>query len=199
MVRVRGADEGFLDDRLRLGEAGFEVAVGPFGHGLAHRQLVVSRQREILARPFDGLQLDAAPVGDVAADMGVGAVGLQAVERVDAERQGLEIDLDRLDRVLGLLFGRRGERHDRLPDEDRVVGEDGVPRILRLLDFARKHDADDAGHFHRLARVDRLDPGVRHGRRKNLEEHHAVGAEVLGVFGRAGNLRMEIRRGEVLA
>jgi len=35
---------------------------------------------------------------------------MQAVERIDNERQRLEIDLDRIDRVLAELFGLGGDR-----------------------------------------------------------------------------------------
>ncbi len=93
------------------------------------------------------------------------ALGDRLVHRTD-DRQGLVVDLDGGrggQRLLARLGGHDG---DRVPDvahpvfaEHGPVG-DHVVVAVRALDVGRGHDAGDAGHGGRRARVDAADQGV---------------------------------------
>ena len=198
VVALRADDEAFVEHQLGVLEAGVEIAIGPFVGRLAHRQLVVARHGEVARRPLDGLELDAR-IGDVAVKPRIRPAGVQAVERIDHERQRLVFDLDQVDRVLGELFGFGGDRKDRLAHEVRLVGED---RILRRREGRHVLGGEDAEHALELERrgsVDLLDLGVRHRAAQEAAEHHAVGPIVFRVLRLPGHLAVDVGRGEILA
>ncbi len=177
--------------------AGVEIAVAPRLGRLAHRQLAVVA--EVAGLPLHGLQVDLRR-GDVAVGPRVRSARIQAVERVHHVRQLLEIDLDLLQRVRrgGFVHGR--ERQDRIADEEHLVLlQDRPLRRRELRHVVGSENAEHARHLQRFRRIDAADLRVRHRAGQQLAEHHAFGAEILGVFRPAGDLCHDVMRLEVLA
>ena len=194
-----GADhEAFVEDELCLLEAGIKIAIGPFFGGLAHRQVAFAGRRKVARRPLDGLEFDPR-IGDVAVGPGRGAGRMQAVERIDHERQRLVFDLDEVDGILGELLGFRRDREDRVADVERLVGQDRIVGRRECRHVICRDDAEHALQLERGRAVDALHLGVRHRAREHAAEHHAVGAVVLRVFRLAGDLAVDVGRGEILA
>ncbi len=196
-MRIAGRDECLVVHDLRLGETGFDVPVRPVFRRLAHRHPSVLRGGEIGARPFEGLQFQTLRA-DVAVETGIRTVGMQTVERIDRERQRLQVQLDLLDRVLRRRLIYRGDRKNGLPDvlrllrEDRRIGS-GYGRHL-----IRQQHTHDPRHLHRLGDIDALHQGVWHRAREQTAEHHPVGAEVLRVFRLARDFGHHIGGREIL-
>ena len=101
---------------------------------------------------------------DVALDARVRAAGPQADQRIDDERQPLDIDLNLLDGFGGGEFVDRADGQNRLALIDRLVGESALAqRIGRdpladvghgvggLRQIVHREDGLDAGHRQRLA------------------------------------------------
>jgi hypothetical protein len=201
-------DECFIDDDRGILEAGVEVTVRPLIRHRAHRQRAIGRVSEVALGPFQGL--DFRPVllrrlsggrrrgrwrrhPDVAIDARVGAGRTQALDRIDDERQRLEIELDALDRFRrgALVDGR--QRKDRLALVERLVGQRAFC-AFQIGKVVRGQDRLDARHRQCGAGVDVPDPGVWHRAQQQLREQHAVRAVVLGVLGSPGDLRHQIWR-----
>jgi hypothetical protein len=199
MMRQAGGDEAFLDDELRSLEAGIEIAIVPLLGGLAERQLVVARGGEIAGLPFRGLQVDLRG-RHIAVRARVGAVRKQALQRVGDMGELLEIDADRLDRLGGDLLGLGRDRENRLADiEHLVLDEDRRLRRRKLRHVVGGENAEHALDLERRRGIDAADPRVRDRARQRLGEHHAVGAEILGIFRAAGDLGRDVARNEILA
>ena len=110
-------------------------------------------------------------------------------------RQLLEVDLDRLDRVGRDRLDPGRHREDRFADiEHLVLGQDRRLRRRELRHVVGGEDAEHARHLQRRRRVDVADLRVRHRAGQHLAEHHALGAEILGVFRPAGDLRHDVVR-----
>ena len=128
-----------------------------------------------------------------------GPSGTKAVERIDDERQRLEIDDDLFDRFGGGELVNRGDGEDRLARVERLVGQRAFGVRAEIRQVVGGEDRLHAGHRERGARVDAAHARVRHRAEEELGEQHAVGAEVFGVARPAGDLRDEVRRRVVLA
>ena len=129
-------DEGFVEDERGVLEAGVEIAVRPLLGRLAHRQRcrrgasakscvgplqrldLRARRRSVGAGPAGG-----AGIPDVAFESRVGAAGPQALDRIDDERQRLEIEVDPLDRLGGGQLVDGGDGENRLALIERLVGQ----------------------------------------------------------------------------
>ena len=202
MMRVARGHERLVEHEVRLREARLEVTVRPLEHGLAGRELAFFRARKVAGGPFRGLEPRRAAqtvVDDVAVAARVRSARIQALQRIDGERQFLEIDLDLVDRVLRERLRLGGDREDRLADEHRLVCENRLGRRRLGRDVARAQNAEHARHRERLGRVDVADPRVRHRAQHQPAVNHAFGAEVLGVLSLAGDLAVDVGRDEILA
>src|SRR5262249_18041006 len=186
--RRAAGGEAFLKDELCRLEAGIEIAVAPLFGRLAERQLVVTRGSEITGLPLDGLQVDLRP-RHVAVGACVGPAREQAFQWIGDMRQLLEVDLDSLDRLCRNLFALGRDREDRVADVERLVlGEDRGLWRWKLWHVVSRQDAEHALDLERRRRIDAADLGVRDWAGERLAEHHALGTEVLGVFGPASDL-----------
>ena len=199
-------DERFVDDECRGLEAGVEIAEGPFVRRVAQRQRAGGSVREVLLGPLQRLELRSrrrsAGAGhrgcrrgkpDVAFETAIRAAGPQAVDRIDDERQRLEIEIDALDGGDRGFFVHSGERENRLALIERLVGQRtlGAAQVGKIV---RRENRFDAGHRERRARVDPAHARVRHRAEQQLREEHAVSAIVLGVLRAARDLRHEVER-----
>jgi hypothetical protein len=204
-------DERLVDDDGGRREAGVEIAVRPLFRRLARRQRAFGRGREILIGPLQRLDFRArrrraaAAAGrrrdrkpDVPVGARVRAGRPQALDRIDDERQRLEVDFDFLDRFGSRTFVDGGDRQDRLALIQRLVGERffGAAKVRHLVG---RENRLYARHRERRARVDPPYARMRHRAEQQFREQHAVGAVVLGVFGAPGHLRNQIGRRVVLA
>ena len=74
----------------------------------------------------------------------------------------------------------------------KAIGLDGVSTsvegVREAVGFIRRQNSHHAGHLQRFARVDPGDSCVRHRAEHQAAEQHALGAKVLGIFRRAGDL-----------
>ena len=202
MVGQRLVYDRVLEHVVRVGERRVEVAVRPLVRRLPHRQPAFGLRRvELRLRPLQGHEF--APVlaeaHDVAVEAGVRAAGPQAVERIDHERERLEVDVDRLDRVRRRRLVDRRQREDRLAHVLRLIRERGFARCVGLVDLARPQDSEHPGQRERAARVHAAHAGVRHGAEEELGEHHALRPEVLRVLRSSRDFRAQIRRRNVLS
>ncbi len=91
--------------------------------------LPASTMRHVLRRPLQRLHARRRRTR-CPASRPFGAAGTQALERIDHERQRLEVDDDLLDRFGGDLFAVGGDREDRLAF---------VERFLRQREFRGRH------------------------------------------------------------
>ncbi len=189
--------EGFVEHQLALGERGVDVAVFPLLRRLARGHAGASLL-EVLARPLQRLELDAGRA-DIAIGAGVGRIRVQAGERIDMERQRLVFDAHLFEGILrgGFIFG--GHQHDGRTDVAGLQGQQRNFRRFGILDVFRQQHADHARHLQGLADIDAPDAGMRIGTGQQAREHHAFGAEVLGILGFAGDLGHHVVRQEVLA
>ncbi len=190
--------ESLIQDDRSVGEACVDVAIGPLGGSLAHRQLAGLDGRKVLRSPFHAPKLDAG--GDhVAVRTRIGPTWVQAFERVYRERQLLELDPDLLDRIVRCRLVDSRDRQNRLADEFGLIREHRRGRLRRIGDLAGPEDSENA--FHRLgrARVDINDATVRNRTREQATKHHALCADVFGVLCLARNLRADVRRREIPA
>src|SRR5690606_4460583 len=121
-----GGDERLVEHERRLGEARVDIAVGPLLHGPAGRKLILADGGEVLRGPLEAR--DLAAVDDVAVRAGIRAARIQALERIDRERQLLVVDANPLERIRRELLALRGDREDRLADEEGLVRQDLVLR-----------------------------------------------------------------------
>ena len=188
-------------------EPGVEVPVLPGIAGLAHRQHAVGRRAELVSRPLDGLHC-LSDVG-VALQARVRPRRAQALQRIDHEGQGLDLQADPLDGIGGGQFVDGRDRQDGLTFVHRLVGQRDFgaehDRILVSLQLRRRdrgkiggpEDGLDARHRERVACVDRKHAAVRPRAEQQLAEEHALGAEVLRVTGPASHLRNQVRRAVV--
>lgn len=161
---VPAVTKALVEHDRRVPEAGLEVAVRPLVVDLSHRQLAVGRGGEVGVGPLD-LGDALAAHHRVAVQAGVGAVRPQALERVEHERERLEVQLDLPDRVLCDRLVHRGQRGDRLAHEVRRVGEDGVARRGDLGHVVVGQDRDHTFHRERRRGVDASHARMRHGKR----------------------------------
>jgi len=124
-------------------------------------------------------------------------VGLHRRDLVVYRRQFVVFGRDQLHRVLGdMRIG--GEHHrDRLADvvhlverQDRLIVEGGTVIGLGndLVDVFAGDDAVHAVERTRRRGVDAADAAVRHGRAEHLAVQHAGQAQVMRIFGAAGDL-----------
>ena len=105
----------------------------------------------------------------------------------------------------------RGHGENRLADVQRfhrqaalahAAGDDALAEIGALDDGRQIVGGENrlhARHGERRTRIDTCHAGVRSRAEQELGEQHAVGAEVLGVFGAAGDFRDQVGRRVVLA
>ena len=197
VVREVLRDEGLVEHECGFGHVPLDIAVGPLVRGLTCRELSFLDGGEIGGRPLDGLH--GPPAGDdIAVAAGVRSAREEAVERIDGKRQRLEFNQDPVDRVLGQRLAHRGDRKDGLAGEHRLIRQqrlDGRSRFGQIVDRQHGHDAV---HRERLGRVDPGHARMRHRAVQQAAEHHAIGAEVLGVLRFSGNLCPDIGRNEIL-
>ena len=126
------------------------ASTSPYDHstsGSPVGSLSSPARRKVAGRPFDLLQLrraDQAVVDGVAVGARVGAAREQALQRIDRERQLLEIDLDEVDRVLRDLLGVGRDGQDRLADPHRLVGQDRLGRRRQRGTSCGRQNAEHA-------------------------------------------------------
>ena len=205
---------------------GLDIADVPLVGFLAERQAAVLGLLEIFLGPLDGVQFGRRHSGpfpglrrrrrhanpNVSVGSGVRAAGPQTHQRIDDERQRLEIDFDFFNRFGGGEFVDRGHGENRLALKQRLIGQrlksPGVGQdhsavivdaVGRSGQIVRGENRFDAGHRQRRARVDAADARMRHRAQRQLAEEHAVGAIILGVFRLARHLREEVAGRVVLA
>src|SRR5205085_170982 len=92
LVARRLCMERLVENQSRLLKAGVKIAVLPVIAGLAYRQLAFGSTSEVLRGPLDLLQ--RTPDKGVAFAAGIRSVRSQALERIDDERQRLQIERD---------------------------------------------------------------------------------------------------------
>ena len=141
----------------------------------------------------------------------VGAARPQAVNRIDDERQRLELDVDRLDRERSGELVDGGDGENRFALVERLVRQAALGLRRRLHAFAERgacsgarhvvggENGLDAFHRERPARVEPRDARVRHLAAEQLGEQHAFDAIVLGVLRLAGDLGDKVGGRVVLA
>ena len=201
---------------------GVDVADMPLFGLLAHRQSAVLGFLEIFLGPLQRVQFGRRHRGpfaglrrrgrhahpDVSVRSRVRAAGPQAHQRIDDERQRLEIDFDFFDGFGGGEFVDRGHGENRLALKQRLIGQRrdipcGLARITVPLSLMLSAGAGRSSAV-RIA----LTPGIASaalasmlrtracgmGLSSQLAEQHAVGAIVLGVFRLARHFREEVAR-----
>ena len=198
VVGDRLEEQRLFDDVVGVGEALLQVAVGPFvlEHASGHLALLAVRAPrggEVLGRPLDALDhrlhAGVGPLADdaVAVGQGVRPARRDRVQRVERERQRLEVDVDLLDRVGGDLLAHRGDGKHRLALVLGVVGQSALiqrPRFAHELGkVVGGEDRFNAFHLKRRRGVDVPHPGMGHRRKQLLGEQHALLTPVLGVLG----------------
>ncbi len=197
VVRNAARDEGLVQDELGLREARLDIPVYPVLSRLAHGHPPV-RLREVRGRPLDRLQLQSLRA-DIAVEARIRSIGMQALQRIDGERQRLQIQLDLLDGILRRRLIHRCYREDGLTDVLRLFGENGrIGRWHRRHLIGQQH-AHDSRHAQCRGNVDAPDEGVRHGTGEQSAENHAVRPKVLRIFRLSRHLGHDVGRDEVLA
>ena len=192
-MRQRLKVDVLLDDRVRLGEPGGEVAILPLVTGLGvHRDLARRHPGHVGLGPLDVAQL--APDHRVGVGPRVRPARTQAIERVEDELHRFEVDADALDRFGRRLLVDRRHRENRLALVERLVGQGGLVRRLDVVrQLVGRQDAFEAGERLGRAAVDRPHPRMGHRADQQLAEDHAFGTMVLRILGTPGDLRVEIR------
>ncbi len=94
VVGHRLGDKRLFQHQIRLLKSRLKIAVLPFLGWFSHRQPVFTGRGKIFRFPFDGLQRQAH-VCHIALGARIGPSGPQALQRIDHEGQGLQIDLNR--------------------------------------------------------------------------------------------------------
>ncbi len=127
---------------------------------------------------------------------------LDRLPRVDDRRQLVEVDLDRLQGVIGLVDAFRDDDRDRIADlmhlaqreqprrGDVVVDPGGLPgagKRIHLGEILTGEHADDARHGLRAAGVDAADPGVGHRRAQHGRIGHAGQPDIVEEVPAAGH------------
>ena len=121
-----------------------------------------------------------------------GAPGASAAARIDHRRRLLDLDLDLIGDVLGLLPGRRHHGRDRLADEAHDTGRQhrlADRHIVELVQHRpdRLHRRKVGGRDHRRA-CGRIDPHDPPGRDRAAHEAHPAGRrQVAGEAALAGD------------
>ncbi len=189
-LMINGLVEGVVRVRERLVDV---VADRPLGVGRAHGKLVLGFFREILGGPLD--LLDLVPILEgVSSVSGIGTARPQALERIDDERKGLEIDLDLLDGEGRRVLVDRRDREDGLALVHRLVGEGSfVERAVGRRKIIGGEDGLHAFHRERRAGVEASYPRVGHGTQQELGEEHPLSPEILRVTGFPRHFGDEIR------
>ncbi len=245
-----------FDDEVRFLEAGVDIAPHRgFASLRISGPLTGSELIEVCLRPLD--RLDLAAHEHVAFGSSIRAARLEAIERIDHERQRFEVDSNRFDGGGRQFFAVRGDRENRLAFVERLFRQAELRwngRRLRLLlrgrngggggrrsrgagctgarwrrgrstsrcipagrsvaappaaaarwctlswrggwwrQIVRGQNRVHTWHRQRATRIDVDDSRVRPRTEHQLGEQHAVGAEVFGVLGLAGDLRDQIGR-----
>ncbi len=204
VVRVTGSHEVLFDDVIGVRKTFVDVADRPLDRHVSLGRAAFEEGVELFLRPLDlfGFRrriAEALRRVHIALFARVGARRAQRLERVDAERQRLILDIDFLQRVRrdGVVDGRDCE--NRVTDEHRVVGQDRGAWRLGSGDVIRRQHADHAVHRQRGGQVHALDAGMGHGAAQEAREDHPVDVYVLGVTRLARHLADDVRRREVAA
>jgi hypothetical protein len=194
-MRVTCGDESLVDHEIGLGERGLDIAVRPFDCGLTHRQLALCDGREIACGPFDTPRLNTGPTAAdvVAARTPIRPARIEALERIDRERQDLEIDLDAFDRILRRRLIDRGQGQNWVTDKLGLIGHQ-----LADAGVVSGQNAENAVHRERLGGIDIANRSVWNRACEQPRENHAFGTEVLGKLGFTGDFASDIRRREIL-
>ena len=189
----------FIEDEVGALEAGIEVAIRPLDAGVAGGQRAAGRGSKLLCGPFDRRQF--ARDKGVALAPRVRAARTETRQRIDDERQRLEIQHDLLDRLRRRRFVHGGDGKDRLAPVERFVRQRRFGRQRARAGFFRRRRQVvgrqhrlDTGHGERLARLDPPHAAVRHRAQQQLAEQHAVRAEILRVLRPARDFGDQIRR-----
>jgi hypothetical protein len=121
----------------------------------------------------------------------------QRLDLVVNRWHALVIDGDRLRRLFGDARIGREHRRDRFADMPHLPFRKDRLIVKRRTVIGLGNDAADLGggddavhprHGRRRARLDMADPAMRHGAAADLGPQHAGQAQIVGVFGRAGDL-----------
>ena len=193
-------------DERRVLEAGVEIAVRPLlgrlrpsadcRRGAPAKSCVGPLQRLHFGPGW--LRRPGAPAAagdpDVAVESRVRAAGPQAFERIDDERQRLEVEVDPLDGLGGRQLVDRRDGENRLALVERLVGQRAFGAASRSGRSSAVRIAFTPGIASAARGVDAPHARVRHRAEQQLAEQHAVGAKVLGVLRAAGDLGDEVRR-----
>ena len=129
-----GVDESLVEDERRVLEPGLEIAVRPLVRRLPIGSLPSSDSAKSSSVHFSSCDARrrARPAGrpryrhapqTLPSMRAFGPSGPQADERIDDERQRLELDLDLLDRFGGRELVDRRDRENRLAVVHRLVGQ----------------------------------------------------------------------------
>ena len=201
MVGEAGGDEALVDHHGGFLESRVHVAVGPFGDRLAHGELALTDRRKVRGGPLDRLDRDAS-ARDVAVAAGIGSAGVQALQRIECEGQGFQVQFDQVDGILrgGLVHG--GHRENGLAHVTGLVGQDR--RRRRAGRLRRRNVIGGQYRVHAFQgqcgrHVDIAHPRVGHRTGQQLAEEHSLGAKILRVLGLPGHLAPHIRRHEITA
>ena len=173
LVRHGLVEHRLVEYEVRLRESGLDVAHLPLvGGGAARRELTPLGGGPVGALPLDGRHV--RPGHRVAVEAGVRSSRAQAVERVEHERQRLEVEPDELDGIRGRRLVDRGHGQNRLAFVPRLVGERRLVGRVHRRQVRGGQDRRDPGQGLGGARVDASDPAVRHRAHEQLREQHAL-------------------------
>ncbi len=173
-----GIDDRYLGDRMRLGE------------GRLGRFLVAERYVEQHVAGMIGPDL-RRPL-------------LHGIDHADHRRQRGPVDLDRLDRVAGLIDGVSDNERDGVADVAHLaLGEDRINRAGERIDFQIEQARQGAEILHVVSRQNRTDTRqaagashidgefrVRMRRAKHQRVHRSLRRVVIGVATFAANKRI---------
>ena len=194
--------ERFVENEICVLEAGVDVTVRPLDSGFARGQGAIFCAGEIVRSPLHRLQLS----GDksIAFAPRVRSVRTQARQRIDDERQRLQIERDSLDGCCRGCFVDCRNGEDRLALVDRFIrqcrlgwkrcGCFGCGISRRSRQVIGSQDAPHARHRQGVASVDAAHAAVRHRAQDQLAERHAVGPIVFGVLRATRHLGDQIWR-----
>ena len=207
MVRIPGRGEAaFVDEAVfGGGESGFEVADGEGGNRARGRRVFrrgVARAETgyLVRRPLRFGEPLLTEI--IAADESVRAAFLQAVERIEYERQPLESHVDCGNRGFGCLFVDRGQRQDRFADQGRFVGQDLQTRGLGFtvgINLIGRQNAEHTFHRQRFGGVDIEYARMGDGAGEQAGVNHALAGIVFRIFDPSGDLADHVRRNEVFS
>ena len=209
VVLVVWRGERLVEDEVGALESRLDVPEGPLVLVRARRQPSLVVLGEVRFGPLQLLDVEgsrrllAAPA--VAVGACVGLAGAKGHERIDHERQRLEVDLDGFDgSCRRLLVGSR-HRHDRLAGIDGLVAErslalgiggDSLTEIRhdvgRRRELRRPEDRAHPRHGLGGAGVYAPDPGMGKRAQQKLCVEHPVHTEVLRVLRPARDLGDEV-------